>query len=118
MIKNLWQKVRIFCGNGHDEPIEMVLNNFGKTPFYSCPNYYEKNRAENERACANRINLDDYEGIVMKLSDILSESSVSDNYTNYEYDYRGLRAKIHVKIVKYSTTEIRLEVTNLTALKQ
>lgn len=119
MIKNLWQHVRFFCINNHDEPPELIIQQ-GKTAFYACPKYLPENRAADEKMCVNRLNLDDANGIVQKLCTIIEEE---DNFgmsdlTNYEFFYRGLRAKVKVKILKYRNDDIRLGILNLTALKK
>lgn len=119
MIKNLWSRVTFCCINNHEKPIPFRVQ-AGKTNFYACEKYFPEFRTPEERACANRLNLDDAEGIVLKLSDIIEEN---DNFesrtdlTNYTFNYVGPRASIYVKIVTYSEKEIVLGILNKTALR-
>lgn len=61
MIKNLWKHITLTCGNGHTEEVVMDLKQGPLSLFYACPKYYPENRKEKERACANRLNLVDFE---------------------------------------------------------
>ena len=79
MIKNIWSLISIYCGN-HDEDtsIELVphAGNDNMGMFYSCPKYYNENRDEHELACANRLNLVEYEEMVSYISKLI-ESQIS-----------------------------------------
>ena len=108
-VKGIWDKITIWCMN-HDEPVEMFVQNnteLIKTPFYACPNY---------PACGNRLNLDDYQGLVLKFIEEISKDPFSTDYTNYSFTYRGTRQKIFVKVLKYTDKEIRLGILNKTIL--
>lgn len=119
MIKNLWSRITFCCINGHEHPIPFRVQ-AGKTNFYACEKYFQENRTPEERACANRLNLDDAQGIVLKLSDLIEENDNIEcrtDLTNYSFTYVGPRASILVKIVKYSEKEIILGILNETALR-
>ena len=119
MIKILWSRVTFCCINGHEHPIPFRVQ-AGKTNFYACEKYFQENRTPEERACANRLNLDDAQGIVLKLSDLIEENDNIEcrtDLTNYSFTYVGPRASILVKIVKYSEKEIILGILNKTALR-
>lgn len=119
MVKNLWDKIKVYCIHNHEKPIEFQLQT-GKTTYYGCPKWHEENREPGERKCANRLNLDDYQGLVLKFLKVISDSEkdfTQVDFTNYEYDYNGPRAKIHVKVLKYTDSEIRLGILNKTSIK-
>lgn len=111
----IWNRITIYCTN-HDEPVPMsIISNTEKikTPFYACKYYMGDN--EHPR-CANRLNLDDYQGIVLKFCDIVSQYGPSTDFNNFRYDYKGTRQKISVRVLKYTNEEIRLGIKNRTVL--
>lgn len=112
-VLNTWGHISIWCLN-HESPVEMeVLTNQEKikTPFYACK------KGISEKNCANRMNLDDYQGIVLKFLDMVAEDPFSD-FTNRSFNYKGTRQKLFVKVIKYTTDDIRLGIRNLTVLGQ
>lgn len=116
---NVWDKISIWCLN-HEKPLPMEItqnNENFKTPFYACPNRVKENksRGRSSPVCANRLNLDDYQGIVFKLNEIIIENPFT-NITNYTFSYRGARQKIYVKVLKYDDNSIELGIRNLTVI--
>ncbi|MGN0240209.1 MAG: hypothetical protein ACI4CS_00830 [Candidatus Weimeria sp.] len=112
----LWEKIRIFCIN-HDtpQPMKIVKNTeLIKTPFYACGDYI--NLDEGKHDCANRLNLDDYQGIVLKFFDMYEEDPLK-NYTGTAFTFKGARQKIYVRVIKQSDSHIDLGIKNLTVLK-
>lgn len=108
VIKNLWDKVTIYCEN-HAEPVKMELisnTELIKTPFLACTH---------EHPCSNRLNMDDYQGICLKLMKIIDEDPFA-NLKNSRFDYKGARQKINIRILKYNDHEIRLGILNRTVL--
>lgn len=115
----LWNRVTVYCLN-HEEPVEMVIvsnTEHIKTPFYACKQYFPENQNETHPPCFNRLNLDDYQGLVLKFCDMVSKEGPLINYTNYRFDYKGTRQKISVQVLKYSDKEVRLGILNRTVLK-
>lgn len=115
IIKNIWNKVSIYCGY-HEELIELVPNTRGSTLFYSCPKYYSENRSPDEAACANRIKIDDYQGIVEHLSEKIAENDANgiiEDLTGYEWKKRGIR----FRVIKYTDEAIHVSVINPAARK-
>ena len=93
----------------HDKPKEMeILSNTEKikTPFYACGNGTD---------CSNRLNLDDYQGVIFKFLEI-SEKNPFDDLTNYTYTYKGSRQRIEVKVLKFKDDYVRLGIKNTTIL--
>ena len=110
-VTNTWEYITIWCLN-HEEPVKMeVLTNTEqiKTPFYACT------RNNDEEKCANRMNLDDYQGVVLKFLDMIAEDAFSD-FTNRSFTYKGARQKLFVKVLKYTKNDIRLGIKNRTIL--
>ncbi len=126
IIKNIWNKVSIYCGY-HEGPVELVPNTrvcdarfagtaVGNMLFYSCPKYYSENRSPGETACANRIKIDDYQGMVEHISEKIAENDangVIEDLTGYEWKKRG----IHFRIIKYTDEAIHVSVINPAARK-
>ena len=116
-ISNFCNTISIWCLN-HDEPLPMsVISNTEliKTPFYACEKYIPD--GSGEKPCSNRLNLDDYLGIVEKFVDIVvEEGELVTDFTNFEFTYRGTRQKIFVRCIKYTNKEVRLGIRNQTVL--
>ncbi|MBP3781724.1 MAG: hypothetical protein J6I68_00585, partial [Butyrivibrio sp.] len=66
--------------------------------------------------CPNRLNLDDYQGLVLKFIETVSNGPFMADYTNYTFEYKGARHKIHVEVLLYSEDEIRLGIRNRSVL--
>ena len=110
IVTNVWDHITIWCLN-HDKPVEMrVMQNTEvvKTPFYMCD-------GTSASGCANRLNLDDYQDIVLKFFEIKTEKPFAD-LTNYSFSFKGHRHAYHVKILKYKDKDIRLGIKNKTIL--
>lgn len=113
---NLWSRVTIYCMN-HDVPRPMeVVKNTERivSPFYGCSQYIPSLLKAGDVPCPNRLNMDDYQGIVMKFSDAVSQEPPGTDFTNYQFVYRGGRQKTTVRCLKYSDDEIRLGIINNT----
>lgn len=116
VITNFCERISLFCIN-HDEPMPMqVISNTEliKTPFYACENYHPKDKGI--RPCPNRLNMDDYLGIVEKFMDTIINGDFMADYTNFEFSYKGTRQKILVRCLKYTDKEIHLGIRNQTVL--
>ena len=114
---NLWNRITVYCLN-HEKPKPMsIASNTEKikTPFYACKYYFPENQDEEHSYCPNRLNLDDYQGLVMRFLDVVNEDIMA-NYTNYSFEYKGARQKIFVKVLVYNDNEIRLGILNRTVL--
>lgn len=114
-LTNTWNRITLWCLN-HDDPVPLdpVKNDVAfRIPYFACRNRVPP--STNARPCANRLNFDDYQGIVLKLFDLIGEDPFSD-MTNRIFTYKGARQKIQVRILLYTDDEIRLGIRNLTVL--
>ena len=114
MIKGLWSKVRVLCGNHGDEEVEMTVHDGPFSQFYSCPKYYPQNRAKGEHACGNRINLTDYERMLNRISKMLMDFDRTIDLTNYSFEING----IEFEVVKHGNKEIWVKALNRKALNR
>ena len=119
---NIWNRISVWCLN-HDDPVPMkIMSNTEliKTPFYACETAIdgENNTArfKKENTCPNRLNLDDYQGLVMKFLDYVSEMGITADFKNFTFYYKGIRQKIFVRVLEYSNTRIRLGIRNVSVL--
>ncbi len=116
IITNFCDRISLYCIN-HEEPVPMhVISNTEliKTPFYACKNYMPED--SNVKPCKNRLNLDDYLGLVEKFMGIVCGGDFMADYTNYEFTYKGTRQQIYVKCLKYTDKEIHIGIRNQTVL--
>ena len=115
---NLWNRITVYCDN-HDIPVKMrVAENLEKikTPFYACEHYFPEGQDEQHPYCPNRLNLDDYQGLVMKLMEEISEAPIAADFTHYKFSYKGTRQKIDVRVIRYDDKEIQLAIKNRSVL--
>lgn len=106
MIINLWQKIRLFCGNHEEmegksyphmtphaaaesETARAMYGNSTMNMFYSCPKYYPDGRDENEPACRNHISMKEFEGMLDKIASEIEKAQRNDTVT----DLVGMRWK-------------------------
>ena len=97
MISGLWNKVRLVCGNHHDEPQNLIILQTDKDAFYVCPKYNPLNRTESDRVCMNRISVQETEKILNILSDKIIEAEdqgQSLNLTHYRFETRVGRYQV------------------------
>lgn len=115
MIVNLWGNTTFLCGCHGGQRIPLIYKT-GKTMFYSCPHYLVDNeKRPGERSCANRLSFDDAEGILNKVSELITKSeSVIPNIAGSEFKYKS----IDIKVMKHDTAGcLELEIINKKALK-
>jgi ectoine hydroxylase-related dioxygenase (phytanoyl-CoA dioxygenase family) len=116
MIKGSWDNVRLVCCHRHDEPVPMEIQQ-GSTLFYACPKYHAENRTEDERACNNRLSLQDYTKMLEHLHEIMIKSELADekiNLTNHTWkDKKG----IEYKVLQDVNGKLVVEVLNKKAIR-
>ena len=108
-MEGLWDKLEIYCDYHADtgKPMKMVENTQKfSSPFYVCG-------TQAETGCPNRLNIDDLVGIVDKIGEMVSQDPTAD-LTNAVFKYKGIRHSIEVKILKYTSTKIKISIKNLT----
>lgn len=108
-ISGIFKNISIWCLN-HPEPQKMeIVKNVEKmkSPFLGCTGHGR---------CPNRINLDDYTGVVYKFMDLMSEAAPAGDLTNVTFDYRGPRQKISCKVILYTKDDIRIGILNRTVM--
>lgn len=120
LIKNLWGKIHLFCGNhGEDETIEMTIHEGSdtmKTAFYSCPKYYPDNREKDERACVNHISVMDFEKMLNHISDEIGKGIKNGE----EIDLKGYKWKdryIEYKVIRFEEEYIGVLCLNKKSIK-
>ncbi|MCR5670735.1 MAG: hypothetical protein K6G10_06985 [Butyrivibrio sp.] len=115
---NMWSRITVYCMN-HEHPKKMSIaenRELIKTPFFACKYYFPSNQDEEHGYCPNRLNFDDYQGLVLKFFETVSNGPLMSDYTNYSFEYKGSRHKISVKVLIYSDDEIRLGILNRSVL--
>lgn len=93
MIVNLWQKVRLLCGNhdpgeaglpqmtpheASDSAVSRSLYGNNMKMFYSCPKYYPSERAEGEPACRNHISMKEFENMLDVIAGEIEKANRAD----------------------------------------
>jgi hypothetical protein len=69
-ITGTWGDITLVCTHRHVKPVEMVLQQGGTSLFYACPKYRAENREPDERACNNRLSLEDFEKMLGHIDEI------------------------------------------------
>ena len=117
MVKGLWKTITLVCGC-HDEETVMGINNGPHSLFYSCPKYYPENRSKDERACANRINLVDYERMLNHISLEISKrihNNETTDMTNYKWEDK--KSYITYEVISHTADEIKIKMRSRKALR-
>lgn len=117
MVKNFWKKIVLVCGNNHQEMVEMNLINGPASLFYACPKYYPENRSPQERACANRINLIDFEAMVNFLSEKIETALLDGGIVNLKNVSWTYKKAIDFKVLEHTEEKIVVQMLNRKALK-
>lgn len=116
MITGSWDDITLVCGNTHDEPVNMVLQEGPTSLFYACPKYHRENRSEGERACNNRLSIDDFLKALASLHEKIIEAELRDErlqLTNYEWkDRKGTL----YKVLKHEGNQLTISVYNKKAV--
>lgn len=116
MITGSWNDVKLVCTHRHEEPIPMILQE-GKTLFYACPKYHTENREEEERACNNRLSLEDYTKMLEHLHNKILDAELNDEHiilTNYTWkDRKGTE----LTVLEHNGSKMTIGVMNKRAIK-
>ena len=98
LIRGSWDDITLVCCYRHKEPIPMIIQAGPSSPFYACPKYHEENREPGERACNNRLSLQDYTKMLEHLHKMVIDAELNDekiNLTNYTWkDRKGIEYKV------------------------
>lgn len=111
-----WKMIKPVCGCHGDEQVEMTIQTGPHSLFYSCPKYYPQNRKDGERACANRINLIEYQKMVEKLTGEIAEAEVnggSVNLKNMKWKEKG----IEYHVIDHKKDMLTVSIVNKKALR-
>ena len=111
MISNLWGNIELYCGNQHEEPQLMTLQQHGKQLCYMCPKCFKDNRADNELPCTNKISANDFEKMLAYIDKILTDSAMNGdeiNLTNHQWK----KNKLKLRILEHDK-KIKVEMLNL-----
>lgn len=117
MVKNLWKNITLVCGCNHCMETEMKLVQGPSSLFYACPRYYPENREKGEKACANRINLIDYEKMVDHFSEEFENSIMEGcnvDLTNSEWVYKK---QIVFRVLGHKNGQLKVSMYNKKAIK-
>lgn len=116
MVQNLWKKIILVCGC-HKEEVVMQLIDGPSSLFYACPKYYPENRMQGERACANRINLVDYEKMVDFLSEKIEDALLNGAKENLTHTSWVYKKTIEFEVIEHTEDYIKVKMKNKKALK-
>lgn len=128
MVVNLWEKVRLYCGNHekvdgvklpHMTPHEagssatsVGLYGNNMKMFYACPRYYPSEREEGEPACRNHISMKEFENMLSFISGEIEKANRNDEMV----DLVGLSWKskngVQFEITKYNDNHIDVVCLN------
>lgn len=116
IITGTWDDITLVCSHRHEEPVPMVLQ-AGKTLFYACPKYHLEQRDLTERACNNRLSLQDYTAMLSHLHQKIMDAEMADeqiNLTNYTWHDR--KGTVY-KVLKHEGRKLTIDVYNRRAIK-
>ena len=123
MITNFGLNSSFYCLNGHEQPLAMTIKE-GNNQFYACCKYMVKDdkhpdgydRDLGEVMCTNRLSFDDAGDIIMKFSEIYSDSILNGemrDWTGYKFKVK----RIDVKVLRFTEKHIDFGVVNRKVVK-
>lgn len=95
-----WDDVTLVCAchDTKEDMVKMVIQEGPTSLFYACPKYREENRIEGERACNNRLSLEDYTKMLEYLHGTIVEAELNDEriqLTNFTWkNPKGTQFKV------------------------
>lgn len=99
MIKNLWNVVKIVCGNhGKDTPDMKIEQLSPKNIQYVC-------------SCCNAITVDDYDKVIKKISDEIENAEANGVDVNLKY-MKWKQRNIDYKILCFKENKIIVSAVN------
>ena len=114
MITGSWDDVELVCRNRHSKPVKMIIQAGPSSLFYACPKYKEHD--DDERACNNRLSLNDYSKMLQHLHNLIVDAELSDekvNLTNHTWkDKKGTK----FKVLEHAGNKFVIEVANKRAI--
>lgn len=114
MIKNIWDITTFYCGHNHKEPVKLQIQQGINSLFYACPKYKKENRSDDERVCANRLNLINAQKIIEYYSDLIEKEGFEKaNITGATYNFKT----IHTKVIKHTLTQLDIEILDTKAIE-
>ena len=116
MITGSWNDITLVCCHRHPEPIPMVIQEGPSSLFYACPKYHPENRAEDERACNNRLSLEDYTKMLSHLHDLIINAEMRDEKIILTYYTWKDRKGTQYKVLKQDGDKLTIEVYNKRAI--
>ncbi len=108
VIKNVWDKITIYCTN-HNDPVKMQVYSNSEhitTPHIVC---------QHEHPCSNRLNLHDYQDLCIQIMELIHEDPFAD-LKNTRFKFRGGKENYMINILKHSDNELRIGIFNTTVL--
>ena len=121
MIKNLWSKIRLICGNHEldrnslQDAIYMQIHSASTSDanmFYSCPKYYPDAREAGEAACRNHISVVEFENCLKHISDILESDMAlgsTIDLTGHKWTSKG---GVKYQVLKHNAKHIDILCLN------
>lgn len=116
MITGSWGDITLVCSHRHEIPIPMVIQQGPSSPFYACPKYHPENRSLDERACNNRLSLEDFSKMLAHLHSILVDAEMNDEKVNLtNHTWKDRKGTIF-KVLKQDGDKLTIEVYNKRAI--
>lgn len=115
-ITNSWDDVTLVCCNRHETPIPMILQQGPSSVFYACPKY--KEHEEDERACNNRLSLDDYSTMLKHLHKLMVQAELNDERLNLtHYTWKDRKGTIFT-VLSHEGSRLVIQVENRRAMRR
>lgn len=109
--------IEVYCGNDHDDDQKLEIQNGMYQIFYACPKYHIENRNPEERACNNRISVDDYENMITEISRLLEDAETSGQKINLK-NYKWTKKNIEFIVKEHTNDKIKIYMRNKVAIKK
>ena len=118
IITGTWDDIKLVCPYRHEEPIEMYIKEGPSSQFYACPKYYDYNRAPDERACNNRLNLVDFERMITHIDNIRYEAEMRGEIISLKLHSWKTSKGIQYHVLSHEYNKLVISVINKLAISK
>ena len=109
--------IHVYCGNNHQELEELKIEEGMYQLFYACPKYQMENRNPNEKACNNRISVDDYENMITHVSSMIEEAEMNNTMLDLT-NVKWVKKNIEFTIFEHTKDSIKIFMKNKVAINK
>ena len=116
IITGSWDDITLLCGNNHEEPVELVIQPGPSSLFYACPKYHAEYRSADERACNNRLSIEDFTKMLDHLHGVIIDAELNDQRIQLtNFNWKDRKGTVY-KVINHNMDKLVISVYNKRAV--